>query len=265
MATKHYENGIIATTDSGSTDISADIFVTGDVYYVDSVNGNDSNAGTNRNSAKATVSSALSAATANNGDVIVIESGHTESLSSALTISKAGIRIYGLGSGSTKPNFTVTAAVDGIDITAARVELHNLRFPVGTTATNTSRVNVAGAGARIVDCDFLCGAQDLESITIADAGDDCEINGCTFTVSADGPDAGIEVEAAGVLGLKVISCTFDGGSFDFDNAGLYSAVAHTEFTYRANTLTNKASIIHTAAAKGICTGTIAGDTSRVEI
>lgn len=265
MATKHYENGIVATTAGGHTDISADIFVTGVVYYVDSVNGNDGNAGTNRTAAKATLSSALSSATANNGDVIILEASHTEDLGSSLTISKAGVTIIGLGSGSTKPAFTVTAAVDGMDITGADVRIVGLRFPVGTTATNTSRINIGAAGVVIEDCDFLCGAQDLESITIPDAGDRCEINGCSFTVSADGPDAGIEVEAAGVLGLKVISCTFDGGSFDFDNAGLHSAVAHTEFLYRGNTLTNNASIIHTAAAKGLCTGTVAGDTSRVEV
>lgn len=265
MATAHYENGIIGTSEGGHTDFSQDVFITGDVFWVDSVNGNDSNGGTNRNEAKATLASAQTAASANNGDVIFLESGHTESLGASLAISKAGLTIVGLGSGSSKPNFTVTAAVDGLDVTGARVRIVGLRFPVGTTATNTSRINIGAAGVVIEDCDFLCGAEDLESITIPDAGDDCEINGCTFTVSADGPDAGIEVEAAGVLGLKVISCTFDGGSDDFDNAGLHSAVAHTEFYYQNNTLSNKASIIHTAAAKGICTGTIAGDGSRVEV
>lgn len=265
MATKHYENGIVGASEGGSTDISTDIFVTGDVIWVDSVNGNDSNAGTNRNSAKATLASAISVTASNNGDIIIIESGHTESISSSLTIGVQGLRIFGLGSGSNKPNFTVTAATQMFDLTSARIELHNLRFPAGTTIANTSRINVQGAACRIVDCDFICGQYDLESIQVPDAADDLEINGCTFTITADGPDAAIEIEAAAVLGLKVIGCTFDGGSFDFDAAAINSGVAHTEFLYRNCILTNKASIIHTAASKGQCVGVVAGDGSRVEV
>ena len=265
MATSHFENGIVSTTAGGHTDISADIFVTGDVFWLDSVNGNDANPGTNRNLPVATIAQAITNAAANNGDLIIIEAGHSESLGASQAISTAGLTIIGLGTGTNKPAFTVTAAVDGFNITGADVRLVGLRFPVGTTAANTARINVGAAGVIIEDCDFLCGAQDLETITVADAGDRCEINGCTFTISADGPDAAIEIEAAGVLGLRVISCTFDGGDYDFDAAAINSGVAHTEFMYRANTLSNKASIIHTAAAKGICTGTVAGDGSRVEI
>jgi len=265
MATKHYENGIVSSSAGGDTDLGTDIFVTGDVFWVDSVNGNDSNAGTNRTAPKATLSSAISAAAANNGDLIILEANHSETLTSSLTISTAGLRIMGLGTGSTKPAFTCDAAIDMFNITGARVEINGLRFPAGTTANNTSRINVGAAGIRIINCDFTCGANDLESITVPDAGDDCEINGCTFTISADGPDAAIEIESASVLGLKVIGCTFDGGSSDFDAAAINSGVAHTEFLYRGNTLTNNASIIHTAAATGQCIGTIAGDSSRVEV
>lgn len=264
MATKHYENGIVGTSEGGSTDFSADVFVTGAVYWVDSVDGNDSNSGLNRNSPKATLASALTSATASNGDVIFLESGHTETLTSSLVLNEAGITVIGLGSGSNKPSFTVNGNVDMFDLTAARVRLYGLRFPAGTAA-HTARINVGAADCILEDCDFICGANDLNTITVPDAGDYLEINGCTFTITADGPDSSILVEAAAVLGLKVIGCQFDGGSFDWDDAGLYSAFAHTNYLYRNNTLTNKASIIHTAAAKGICTGTIAGDGSRVEV
>lgn len=265
MATKHYENGIVATTAGGSTDISTDIFVTGDVYWVDSANGNDSNAGTNRNLPLATLGQAHTNATSNNGDIVIFEAGHAETLGSSVTISKSGIRFFGLGAGSTKPSFTVNAAVDGLDITGEGVEINGFRFPVGTTAQNTARINVANDGAKIKNCDFYCGQYDIETITLATLVDDAVIEGCTFTISEDGPDSGIEVEAADVLRLRVEGCTFDGGDYDFDNAGLYSAVAHTEFLYRDNVLTNKASIIHTAAATGNCVGVIAGDGSRVEV
>lgn len=264
MATKHYENGIVGTSEGGDTDFSADVFVTGAVYYVDSVDGNDSNSGLNRNQPKASLSSALTAATADNGDVIFLESGHTETLTGSLSFNEAGITVVGLGSGSNKPSFTVNGNVDMFNFSAARIRLVGLRFPAGTAA-HTARINAGGANCIIEDCDFICGVNDLNTITIPDAGDYLELNGCTFTITADGPDAGILVEAATVLGLKVIGCQIDGGSYDFDDAGLYSAFAHLNYLYRNNTLLNKASIIHTAAAKGICSGTIAGDGSRVEV
>lgn len=263
MATGHYENGIIGTTE-GHRDIYSDIFVTGDVVWLDSVNGNDSNSGFNRNLAKATLSSAYGAIAANNGDVIIIESGHSETLTSSQSLATAGVTIYGLGSGSNKPNFTVNGNIDMLSVAAVNQKLVNLRFPVGTAA-HTSRIDVAAAGCVIEDCDFLCGANDLESITIPDAGDYCTIKSCTFTISADGPDAGIEIESATVIGLNVVQCTFDGGDYDFDAAGINSGVAHTEFFYDRNTLSNKASIIHTAASKGLCTGSVLGDGSRVEL
>lgn len=264
MATKHFENGIVGTTEDGDALITSDIFVTGVVYYVDSASGNDANAGTNRNAPLATLAQAITNATANNGDIIILEEGHAETSASSIAMSKAGISVLGLGAGSTKPAFTVNGNVDLIAITGARCRIYNLRFPVGTAA-HTSRIDVGAAGCLIQDCDFSCGANDLESITIPDAGDDCTIDGCTFTITADGPDAAIEVESATALGLKVTDCTFDGGDYDFDAAAINSGVAHTEFLYLDNTLANKASIIHTAASKGLCSGTVAGDGSRVEV
>lgn len=261
---KNFENGIIGTDESGSSDISDDIEITGVVYWVDSVNGNDANAGTNRVEPKATTASAVSAATANNGDIIIWESGHTETSANAITLSKAGIKFFGLGSGSNKPTFIVSGNVDLFDVTGERCEINNIRFTQGTAA-HTARINANAVGIRIVNCDFLCGANDLHSITVPDAADDVEINGCTFEITANGPDEAIIIESATALGVKIIGCQFDGGDFDFDNAAIYSAVAHTEFLYRGNVLLNLSSIIHTAASKGLCIGTIAGDGSKVQI
>jgi hypothetical protein len=265
MATKHYENGIVGTDEDGDLDIESDIFATGAVYYVDSVTGNDANAGTNRSLPKATLASAISAATANNGDVIIMESTHAETLTGAIGISKAGLSIYGLGTGTNKPTFTVNAAIIGMDISGARVLVSNVRFPAGTTITNTARVHLRAQSIRIQDCDFTCGQYDDDTIQIVNAGDDSVVKNCSFTLTADGPDTGINIQDATALGIRIIDCSFDGGSYDWDDGAIYSAVAHTEYYYSGNTLTNKASIIHTAAAKGICTGTIAGDGSRVEV
>lgn len=261
---KNFENGIVSSTDGGSTDLSSDIETTGVTYWVDSVTGSDANAGTNRNSPKATLASAYTAATANNGDMIVLFSTHAETLTASQSFSKAGVRLMGLGSGSGKPTFTLNGNVDMFNLSAARQEINNIKFPASTSA-NTARINTAATGCRIINCDFTCGVNDLDTITVPATGIDLEINGCSFTISADGPDRAIAVESALAVGLKLIGNSFSGGSYDFDDAAIYSTVAHTEFLYRDNTLTNKASIIHTAAAKGQCVGTVAGDGSRVEV
>lgn len=255
------ENGLTSDSSADSF-VTSDMIITGSVYWVDSVTGSVSGPGSYE-APYATLDQAVGAATAANGDVIIIKSGHTESVGSAITINKAGLKIFGIGSGSSAPNFTCTANVDAIDITAAEVEITNLYFPIGTTANNTSRINIGAAGCKIKSCTFLCGVRDIETITVPDTGDYARIESCAFTVSADGPTSGIRIESATSVGVRIESCSFNGGSYSWDNGAIYSAVAHTGFQYVGNTLTNRADIVHTAAAKGWCVGTIAGDDCHV--
>lgn len=68
---------------------------------------------------------------ASRGDVIVILPGYTQTISSstALSISKAGLTIIGLGNGSLRPTFTLdTATTATINITAANIEFQNCLF-----------------------------------------------------------------------------------------------------------------------------------------
>lgn len=254
------ENGL--TSDSGSDSfITSDMIVTGAVLWVDSVTGNGSGPGTYE-SPYSTLALAIAAATTENGDVIVIKSGHSETLTSAIDINK-GVKIFGTGSGSSAPQFICNAAIDCITVTAADAELNNLYFPVGTTANNTARINIGASHVKVKGCTFLCGARDIESITVENAGDYALIESCTFTVSADGPTAGIRIEHASTLGIRIQDCSFNGGSYSWDNGAIYSSVAHTGFVYKDNTLTNRADIVHTAAAKGYCIGTVAGDDCHV--
>ena len=260
MAT-NIENGL--TSDSGADAfITSDLVINGAVIWVDSVGGSAGGAGTFEDPVD-DLAQAIANATADNGDVIVIKSGHTETLTGNVSISKAGLRIFGLGTGASAPNFLCNAAIDLIGIDAESVEVNNLYFLAGTTSANTARINVAAAGAKIKNCTFLCGAQDADTITIADAGDYCTIDSCTFTVSADGPNKGISVEHAGVLGLRIENCSFNAASIGWDDAAIYSAVAHLNYVYDTVTLTNGSDIIHTAAAKGYVTGVIAGDECQV--
>ncbi len=156
----------------------------------------------------------------------------------------------GIGVGSSRPTFNTDSAIDLFDLTGARIELNNLRFIQGTTTPSTALVNVGAAGCKIKTCDFPMGTNDPDGITVPDAGDDLLIESCTFSVSAEGPNAGIRIESATTLGIKVIGCSFNANNVDWDDAAIHSAVAHLNYLYQDITLTNGADIVHTAASKG---------------
>lgn len=262
MATKHYENGIIAN--GGNSDVLNDIFVTGDVIFVDSVNGNDANDGLNEKEPLATLQQAVTNATDENGDVIIVKENHAETLSTVITIDK-NLRIYGQGSGSSKPALSIDASNDVLRITTDNVVIDNIRFPKGLTVANNGKVSIAGQRATVSNCDFECGEFDPQAIKIGSSGNYPTIKDCTFTVVENGPNTGILINEVTLLGLIIESCTFDGGDFNFDDSAVFSSVAHKQFYYKDNVLMNCANIIHEAASKGICTGTVVGDGSRVEV
>lgn len=258
------ENGLASENSGADEFILADIIATGNIHWVDSVNGNDSNAGSEAQPL-ATLQQAITNAQANNGDIIVIQANHAQTISSTITINKAGLKIFGIGSASTAPNFTLAAATDGISITANNVEINNLYFPSGTTTTNNARINVDAANARIKGCTFNCGAFDLSTVTLTANALYCEIVSCGFTVAADGPDYGVIVESASTVGLFIQDTVFNGGSLNWDFGGIYSAFANLNFVYDTITLTGDANIIHTANAKGVMSSIIAGDSSTVQV
>lgn len=261
----HAKNGFGTEANGYPLELRNCLYVSGSIHWVDSQTGDNGNSGSEAEPL-ATLAQAITNATANNGDIILIKSGHTETLTSAITISKAGLRVFGIGEGSAAPKFTVNAAVDGITVTADDVTLTNLYFPVGTTATNTARINVAADRVRIKSCTFLCGAYDSNSITIAAAGTNCHIDSCSFTVSADGPDTALVIEGTST-GLHVEDCSFDGGSAanNFDSAAIYSTQAHLNYILEDCTFTNSAGVTFSGNAKGVIINPIEGDGSQVSV
>lgn len=259
-----YELGL--TNDAGAANfIKNELITTGDVFWVDSVNGNDSNDGKEA-TPFATLAAALSTAASDNGDIIVIKAGHAEILAAPITIAEDGICIFGLGSGANAPTFTVNAAIVGISVEADNIIINNLRFPEGTTTPNTSRMDLTKEGAMIQNCAFLCGVNDLNSIRLAVANaKSSSINSCSFSVEADGPDSAILISNASANGNRIENCSFDGKTFNWDDAAIFSSVAHLRFIYENITLTGNASILHTAAAKGSTSNIIADDGSSVTI
>lgn len=160
---------------------AGNLFTTGTVYFVSSITGSNDNNGTDVSTPKATIAGAQSAATASKGDVVVILPGHTETLTSVLTLSKAGVNYIGLGQGMLRPSIQTGAAIDAISITGANITLQNINFPFTTVDDATAYVNVAAAGATLRGLRMIGSTTSInvtDMITVASGGDDLLVEGC---------------------------------------------------------------------------------------
>lgn len=126
----------------------------GNVYWVDSGSGSDGNRGTFGNPF-ATIDYAVGQCTANNGDVILVFPGHTETVTAAagLDLDVAGITLVGLGSGSDRPTINFTTAVGAdMDVDAANITMINFLFTGGIDAL-TGPIDVNAADFALIDCE----------------------------------------------------------------------------------------------------------------
>lgn len=99
----------------------------GNIFWVDSGAGSDFGKGTH-NQPFSTIDYAIGRCTANNGDIILVKSGHAETLSTAGAIAQdvAGVSILGLGSGADRPTLTFSAVDATMTVSAASSYVGNL-------------------------------------------------------------------------------------------------------------------------------------------
>lgn len=109
--------------------------IMGDVYFVDSGDPNAANTTSNgtREAPFATIHYASTRCTANNGDVVFVLPGHTETVatSGALTFGVAGVTYIGIGNGSSRPTINVTATTADILMSSANTTLFNMLITGG--------------------------------------------------------------------------------------------------------------------------------------
>lgn len=229
MASPNYHsNGIGGTTGATLTTVSP-LLTSGDIYYVDSTTGSDSNTGKERNKPLATIGQAVTNASAN--DTIVVFSGHTQTLTAVQTLSKAGLTIVGEGSGSNRPKFTrffTGSNFATFDITAAGVTLSNLYLPASTNSNFTgTKVKTAAVSTIIDGCYFEAGANDggpqLELVTGASQ---VRLKDTTFISTSTGtqPESAIKVTNA-VTDLELDAVVFDGGTVGWSNPYAFNGAA----------------------------------------
>ena len=90
--------------------------------------GDDGRAGKSKKTSLATLTKALSLATASKNDIIYLLPGHAETIATAggININKIGVRVIGLGTGALRPTFTFSAVDATMTLTAASTSIENV-------------------------------------------------------------------------------------------------------------------------------------------
>lgn len=132
---------------------------TGNVFFVDSgataKGGDVVGKGKDPSTPFVTLDFAVGRCTANNGDIIFVMPGHSETLSAAaaLDLDVAGITVIGLGNGEDRPKFTFDTAITAdMDVDAANITLHNLIFINGIDNL-TAPIDVNAADFSMINCE----------------------------------------------------------------------------------------------------------------
>ena len=198
---------------------------------------------------------------AGRGDTIVLLPGNV-TITTAIAFDTDDVTLTGFPNQGNinSSSITVQGAIDGINVTGANAIIENLHFPAGTSANNTCRIDAGAAGLTVRDCTFECGQYDLETITIPAAGLHTTIENCRFYVTANGPDAAIEIEAAAAHYITIRNNVFHGGNNTnkWDAAAINSGVAHLDCLIDGNINTDGEAIKFTAAATGVISRNLMG-------
>lgn len=144
----------------------------GNVYWVNSAHSAASNAnkGTSKDRPLSTIDNAVGKCTADNGDVIVVAPGHTETVATdgGLTVDIDGIRIMGLGNGDARPTISIgTLAAAAMIVSADACVIENFKISIAIDAA-TDPIQITGSGNILRFCEIIeasaCEALDLISI-----------------------------------------------------------------------------------------------------
>lgn len=152
-------NGSAPYRSAGLLDQYAFDWPTGNIWYVDSTNGVDAvpPRGQTPDFAFATLDYAISQATADNDDWILLRPNFAETITSAaqINVNKKGLTIVGQGYGRERATFNYTTSVAAsFDINSANCRIANCVFTLMGVASLTTGLNVKAADCLIEDCEI---------------------------------------------------------------------------------------------------------------
>jgi len=181
-----------------------DVPIMGNVFFVSSVSGSASG-GYTADAPAATIAQGLALCTASAGDLIVVGPGHAETVGGAAGfVTKAGVTIMGLGSGTLQPKITFdTAITANLTLSGANVTFENIHFSANY-ADITNPLPVTAQFVTFRKCRFSETATNMNALiwilggsTTTSSGlcvEDCVANDAdaanTHFISLPGTDAG---------------------------------------------------------------------------
>lgn len=249
----------ITTLQAASTSGLYENIGTGDVFYVDSVTGSDSDTGATWALAKATLDAAVALCSAGNNDVIYVASGHTETLAVDVSLDVDGITVIGTGNGINAPSFTFDTTTDEFIVDGNNITVYNLRFIPGVADVATGiDVQDGGSHFTLMSCEFVEPATNTYDFTVGivlvTAADNVTIAYNTFNnIGANpGTTTFLELGAAAINSLSVVGNVINA---DMSVAAIFSDKADTDLFIVGNSITqedvDKPCISLTSTATGL--------------
>ena len=246
------------------------LYSTGSVWYVNSATGTDaaSPAGRNRSKPLATLEQAHTNASA--GDIIVLMDGHSETLTSALTLSKA-VAIVGAGKSSGKPTvkFTINSSSSYLfNVTGDDVQLKNIWIEENSQANALTKIVVSGDGFRMIGCYVEANDNDDAACLSVHAGNGMRIESTIFistsTTTTTQPKSAIEVTLES-NDLELKDVTLDGGTVGWSDFYAFDATDNAINRLKATgvNLLNGSDMDLTGSTGWLALGTLSGG-SRVD-
>lgn len=192
-----------------------EIMVSGNVYFVGATAGaswiagvDDPSYGT-KGRPFATIDYAIGKCTANNGDVIYVLPGHTETIAAAggITADIAGISIIGLGNANLRPKISFSATASTFAISAANVTIKNI-IVTNTIDEVVTLFYVTGAGCTIDTVDFYpTTGQCRQFLLTTNAADQLTIKNCFHRQTAAAGAAQAWIQLVGTDHTRILNNT----------------------------------------------------------
>lgn len=182
----------------------------GQSFFVSSVNGSSSNAGTSFAAPKATIAQALALCTASRGDRIYVLPGHAESIgASGLAWNVAGVSIIGVGNGSNRPTLTWHTTDAVVTVSGANTLITNILTVVDLDEV-VSMFLVTGANVTFDGVDFAetASAQAIQWLKTTNAADYLTIKNCRHRQVNAAGSAQKWIELVGPDFARIVDNTF---------------------------------------------------------
>ena len=201
----------------------------GALWFVDSVNGNVNNSGTEKDRAVITIDAAINLASAD--DTIIVLPGHVETIALATSlVPDKSISIIGIGEGTRRPTLTFSAVASKIIFSADDILMRNFIFLIDHDVTIAIEFTTC-KGGWVDAIDFRAripstarewvNAIDIGGATAEDSAY-ARVSNCWFNTPAAGAASCILISRI-TTGIEIDHNYCFG---DFDDACIFSAIAH---------------------------------------